>query len=104
MRAGDVVRFDFGTPARGEPGFIRPAIVVTSDDVLEFRQHAVVVVPCSTTRRGWLTEVAVAEFGVAQAHLPTTISVDRIVGTTMTNVGAVTLRQIRELIADLLGI
>jgi mRNA-degrading endonuclease toxin of MazEF toxin-antitoxin module len=104
MRAGDIVRCDFGTPARGEPGFIRPAIVVTSDDVLEFRQHAVVVVPCSTTRRGWLTEVDVAEFGVAQTHLPTTISVDRIVDMTNTNVGAVTLRQIRELIADLLGI
>jgi mRNA-degrading endonuclease toxin of MazEF toxin-antitoxin module len=104
MRAGDVVRCDFGTPARGEPGFIRPAIVVTSDDVLEFRQHAVVVVPCSTTRRGWLTEVDVAEFGVAQSHLPTTISVDRIVDMTNTNVGAVTLRRIRELIADLLGI
>lgn len=104
MRAGDVVRCDFGTPARGEPGFIRPAIVVTSDDVLEFRQRAVVVVPCSTTRRGWMSEVDVAGFGVAQTHLPTTISVDRIVDTTETNVGAVTLRQMRELIADLLGL
>lgn len=35
LRAGDIVRCDFGTPARGEPGFIRPAIIVTSDDVLE---------------------------------------------------------------------
>jgi mRNA-degrading endonuclease toxin of MazEF toxin-antitoxin module len=78
--------------------------VVTSDDVLESRQPAVVVVPCSTTRRGWLTEVDVAEFGVAQTHLPTTISVDRIVDMTDTNVGAVTRRQIRELIAGLLGI
>lgn len=102
MRAGDVVRCDFGTPARGEPGFIRPAIVVTSDDVLEFRQHSIVVVPCSTNRRGWLSEVDVSGFGVAQTHLPTTISVDRIVDTTETNVGPVTLRQIRELIADLL--
>jgi mRNA interferase MazF len=104
MQAGDVVRCDFGTPARGEPGFIRPAIVVTSDDVLEFRQHAIEVVPCTTTRRGWLTEVDIAGFGVAQTHLPTTISVDRIVDTTDTNVGPVTLQQIRELIADLLGL
>jgi hypothetical protein len=77
---------------------------VTCDDVLEFRQHAVVVVPCSTTRRGWLTEVDVAGFGVAQTHLPTTVSVDRIVDTTDTNVGPVTLRQIRERFADLLGL
>ncbi len=39
-----------------------------------------------------------------QTHLPTTISVDRIVETTKTNVGPVTLRQLRELIADLLGL
>ena len=104
MQAGDVVRCDFGVPARGEPGFIRPAIIVTSNDVLEYRQHAVVVVPCSMVKRGWLTEIDIAGFGVAQAHLPTTISVDRIVGTTEMNVGPVALRQIRELIADLLGL
>ncbi|MCQ3809568.1 MAG: type II toxin-antitoxin system PemK/MazF family toxin [Acidimicrobiia bacterium] len=104
MQAGDVVRCDFGTPARGEAGFVRPAIVITSDDVLEFRQHAIVVVPCTTTKRGWLSEVDVSGFGVAQAHLPTTISVDRVVETTGTNVGSVALQQIRELIADLLGI
>ena len=104
MRAGDIVRCDFGTPARGEPGFVRPAVVVTSDDVLEFRQHAIVVVPCTTNTRGWLSEVDVAGFGVAQTHLPTTISVDRIVEATDANVGPVTPQQIRELIADLLGI
>ena len=104
MRAGDIVRCDFGTPARGEPGFVRPAIVVTSDDVLEFRQHAIVVVPCTTTRRGWLSEVDIPGSGVAQAHLPTTISVDRVVETTGTNIGPVALQQIRELIADLLGL
>lgn len=91
------------TPGR-EPGYIRPAVVVTSDDVLESRQAAVVVVPCTTARRGWLTEVEIAELGVAQAHLLTTISVDRIVEADVANVGPVALRQIRELIGDLLEI
>ncbi|WP_420438866.1 type II toxin-antitoxin system PemK/MazF family toxin [Candidatus Poriferisodalis sp.] len=104
MQAGDVVRCDFGTPARGEPGFIRPAVVVTADEVLEFRQRAIVVVPLTTTNRGWLSEVDVAGFGVAQAHLPTTLSVDRVVEETGTNIGPVVLRQIRELIADLIGL
>ena len=104
MRAGDVVRVDFGMPERGEPGYVRPAIVVTSNDVLEFRQAAVVVVPCTTTRRGWLTEVEIADVGIAQAHLPTTISVDRIVEADVMNIGSVALRQIRELIAELLEI
>lgn len=104
MRAGDVVRVDFGNPARGEPGFVRPAIVVTSDDVLEFRQHAVLLVPCTTMQRGWLTEVEIDGFGIAQAHLPTTVSVDRIVESAQVNIGAVALQQIRELIVDLLGL
>ena len=104
MRAGDVVRCDFGTPARGEPRFVRPTIVLTSDNVLEFRQHAILVVPCTTTRRGWLSEVEVGEFGVAAAHLPTTVSVARVVETAGVNVGPVALGQIRELIADLLGL
>ena len=104
MRAGDVLRVDFGTPSRGEPGYVRPAIFVTSNDVLEFRQAAVVVVPCTTTRRGWLTEVEIADVGIAQAHLPTTISVDRIIEADVMNIGSVALRQIRELIAELLEI
>lgn len=91
IRAGDIVRCDFRTPARVEPGFIRPAVVVTSDDVLEFHQHAVAVVPCTTTKRGWLSEIEVAGFGVAQAHLPTTVSVDRVGDTTGTHIGPVAL-------------
>jgi mRNA-degrading endonuclease toxin of MazEF toxin-antitoxin module len=78
--------------------------VVTSDDVLEFRPFAIVVVPCTTTRRGWLTEVDVAGYGIAQAHLPTTVSIDRVVEATTTNIGPALLAQVRELIADLLGL
>lgn len=104
MRAGDVLRVDFGTPMRGEAGFVRPAVVLTSDDVLEFRQHAILVVPCTTAVRGWVSEIDVARFGVAQAHLPTTISVDRIVEETGVGVGPLALRQIRELVADLIGL
>ena len=83
---------------------LRAMWLMRAGDVLEFRQHAIVVVPCTTTRRGWLSEVDVAGFGVAQAHLPTTISVDRVVETTDKNIGSVSLQQIRELIADLLGL
>ncbi|MDE0137976.1 MAG: hypothetical protein OXM57_15020 [bacterium] len=37
-------------------------------------------------------------------NLPTTISVDRIVDATGTNIGPVALQQIRELVADLIGL
>ena len=103
MRSGDVIRCDFGTPATGEPGYLRPAILVTADDVLEFRQNAVLVVPCTTTERGWVTEVAVDTYGVAQSHLPTTISTKRIIEHTGDNVGPIALSQIRELIALIIG-
>lgn len=102
MRAGDVLLIDFGSPARGEAGFVRPVVVLTSDDVLEFRQSAVLVAPCTSTIRGWLSEVAIDGFGVAQAHLVTTVSLDRLVESTGTNVGAVALRQIRELVGELI--
>lgn len=78
--------------------------MVTADEVLEFAQHAIAVVPCTTNRRNWVSEVELADFGVAQTHLVTTVSTDRIVETTGTNVGPVVLQQIRELLADLLGI
>lgn len=39
-------------------------------------------------------DVAHVDFGVAQAHLPTTISVDRIVESTGQNVGAVALQSV----------
>lgn len=64
---------------------------------------AIVVVPCTTTRRGW-SEVGIVGFGVDQAHLPTTIGVDRIVDATGTNIGPVALQRIRELVADLIGL
>ncbi len=83
---------------------MRPAVVVTADEVLQFDQHAIAVVPCTTTRRNWLSEVEVADVGVAQTHLVTTISTDRVVEATGSNVGPVVLKQIRELLADLLGI
>lgn len=104
MRAGDLVLCDFGVPARGEPGFVRPAVIITSDDVLEYRQHAVVVVPCTTTQRGWMTDVSLDGVGVAQAHLPTTISVDRIVDSDGRKIGPVALAQIRQVVADLLDL
>lgn len=71
MRAGDIVRINFGTPARGEPDVARPGVVVTSDDVLDFRQNAVVVVPYSTPQRGGPTEVDIPGFSTAQANPPT---------------------------------
>lgn len=105
MRSGDVVRVDFGTPARGEAGFVRPAVVLTDDVMLDVGLAAINVVPCTTTDRPFArSDVAVEGWGVAQAHIVATVSIDRVVEQTGSNVGAVALRQIREIVALVLGI
>ena len=102
MRSGDIIRVDFGPGTEGEPSGERPAVVVMSDELLGLR--AVVVVPCTTTRRGWEFEVDVEGFGVAQGHLVSTIGCGRIVAEEQANVGPVALAQLREILALVLGI
>lgn len=103
MQAGDVLRVDFGVPRRGAPAATRPAVVVTATTVLGFRLEAVNVVPCTTAVRGWDTEVP-TDWGTAQCHAITTISLDDVVDETGSNVGPTVLAQIREVLADVLDI
>jgi mRNA-degrading endonuclease toxin of MazEF toxin-antitoxin module len=35
MRSGDVYQVDFGSPLGSEARFVRPAVVITDDDILE---------------------------------------------------------------------
>ncbi len=110
MRAGDVVRIDFGVPAGSEPGFVRPAVVVTADLVLRARPRTVHVVPItSNVGRGLPTEVPVLAGGldlpsVAQCHLCTVVSTERIVEDELGAIGPSALAQVRSLLADLLDI
>ena len=105
MRSGDIVKVDFGTPARGEPGFVRPAVVLTDNAMLDVGLEAINVVPCTTTQRPFArTDVAVEGWGFAQAHNIATVSIDRVDEQTAFNVGAATLRRIREVVALVLGI
>lgn len=46
----------------------------------------------------------IGEYGVAQAHLITMISVDRVVEETGTTIGPTALAQTREVLGDLPGI
>ena len=48
MRAGDIRRVDFGEPIGSEPGLVRPALLVTSDTVLERNPRTVHVVPITS--------------------------------------------------------
>lgn len=110
MRAGDIVDVDFGIPAGSEPGFSRPAVIVTANLILEARPRTVHVVPLTgNVERSLPTELAVDAEGLdrpsaAQCHLTTVISTERISDTARGNVGPTTLSQVRALIGDLLDI
>jgi mRNA interferase MazF len=112
MRAGDIVIIDFGTPQGSEPGFVRPAVVVTADAVLEFHPRTIHVVPItSNVDRRLPTEVELDDSvlpkrSVAQAHLAAVVSIARLIdpGVASSSVGPVTLAQIRDVIGDLLDI
>lgn len=112
MQAGDVVRVDFGVPQGSEPGIVRPAVVLTADNVLRAHPRTVHVVPLtSNIRRNFPTDVVlddeVAQPSAAQVHLCTVISTARIADAATAgaeNVGPLHLAQMRSVLADLLDL
>jgi mRNA interferase MazF len=110
MRAGDIVTVDFGIPQGSEPGFERPAVIVTADLVLRASPRTVHVVPLtSNVTRRLPTEVELVDVdlpvrSVAQAHLCGVVSVTRLRDGDgpVRNVGHAALAQVRSIIADLL--
>ncbi len=101
MRSGDVYQVDFGSPLGSEAAFVRPAVVVTDDDVLESISTTFQVVPFTSTVRNWPTDVS-SEWGEAQVHLITTVSVFAVTER-LGNVGPAKLSALREVLSDLLG-
>jgi mRNA interferase MazF len=111
MRAGEIVDVDFGVPAGSEPGFRRPAIVVTADLILAASPRTVHVVPLTgNVSRSLPTEVPVDTDGLdrpsaAQCHLCTVVSTERI--TRIDDrpvVGPTILAQVRAVLGDMLDI
>lgn len=110
MRAGDVLLVDFAIPVGSEPGR-RPAVVVTADEVLRSRPRTIHMVPITTNvTRQLPTEIPVDTVGLdrqslAQCHLCTVISTQRLVGERgLGNIGAASLAQLRAVLADLLDL
>lgn len=110
MRSGDVLTVDFGIPVGSEPGFTRPAVLVTADLVLEAQPGTIHVVPLTTNvdRRlrseVRLTASTLERPSVAQCHLCTVIGMGHVVDQPGGNVGPAATAQIRSIIADLLDI
>jgi mRNA interferase MazF len=109
--SGDLVEADLGEPVGREAGFPRPVVVVTAQVVLALGPSVVHVVPLTTTRRGFRSEIeiepddrnGVVEPSAAQCQHLRAVSTTRL-SETIGNVGAATLAQLRETIADLLDL
>ena len=109
--SGDVVGADLGTPVGREAGFTHPVVVVTAQRVLDGEPSVVHVVPLTTTRRRFGSEVPVEANGgsgleresSAQCQHVRSISTARVTQS-RGNVGAIVLAQIREATGVLLDI
>ena len=109
--SGDVVDLDLGVPEGREAGFRHPAILVTAQRILDAEPSVVHVIPLTTTVRTFHSEIVIEpddlngleRESAAQCQHLRAISPRRILAT-RGNIGAVTLRQLRETIAVILDL
>ena len=109
--SGDIVDLDLGLPLGREAGFAHPALIVTSQRIMDAEPSVIHVVPLTTTIRNFETEIRiepdkgnglVAVSSAPCQHLRA-ISPQRI-ATVRGNVGLASLSQIRETIAVILDL
>jgi len=111
LSSGDVVDLDLGTPEGREAGFAHPAIVITAQRVLDAEPSVVQVVPLTSTRRGFGSEVTIepddanglAHTSAAQCQHIRAISTARV-RAVRGNTGPIALTQIRETLAVLIDL
>lgn len=111
LTPGDVVELDLGTPAGGEAGLQRPAVVVTAGRVLSGEPNVIQVVPLNRAIRQSSSEVLIDPDednqlmvrSSAQCQHVRSVATMRIHRRTG-NVGPVVLGEVRETLALLLDL
>jgi mRNA interferase MazF len=111
LTSGDVIDLDFGAPEDREAGFRHPVIVVTAQRILDAEPTVVQVVPLTSTRRGFTSEIEIepdsanglSQPSVAQCQHIRAISIGRIAAN-RGNVGPAITLQVRETLALILDI
>lgn len=111
LSSGDVVEFDLGIPEGREAGFLRPAVIVTAQRILDAAPSVVHVVPVTTTIRGFHSEVVLEpdavnglpQVSAAQCQHLRAVARHRI-RETRGNVGGEVLARLRETIAVILDL
>ncbi|MFD6392959.1 type II toxin-antitoxin system PemK/MazF family toxin [Nocardia sp. NPDC060259] len=105
-RPGDVVWTELSPTQGREQNGRRPAVVISTADYLRTVRGLVIVVPVTTTDRGWPhhvplrgDELGLKETSFAMTEQPRTISTSRIKGTAG-SVSTQTLAVIRRWVSD----
>lgn len=109
--SGDVVTFDLGVPQGREAGLRRPAVVVTAQRVLDASPSVIEVVPLTTTRRAFGSEVLIlpdprnglGQPSAAQCQHIRVVATGRV-EEVLGNVGSEALSQIREALGLILDV
>ncbi len=78
MNFGDVVDVDFGHPIGSEPGFVRPAVVLTADAFLRYRPRTVFAVPLTSTPRSFPSHVPIAPDAANGLSVPSHALVEQL--------------------------
>lgn len=80
MKRGSIWLCDFGHPRGHEPGFQRPAVLISAEEIT--RRALPVVLPVTRTRRGYATHVemekALPITSYVQCELIRAVSADRL--------------------------
>lgn len=111
LTSGDIVVIDLGRPVDREAGYLRPAVVVTAQRLLDASPSVVQVVPLTSTLRGFGSEVDIAadqhngldRTSAAQCQHIRAVATSRL-GHARGNVGATALTQIREVLGLILDV
>jgi len=111
LTSGDVVDLDLGSPRGREAGLRRPAIVVSSQEILGESANVVQVVPLTSTLRGFGSEVEIAadehngldSDSAAQCQHIRSVSVERV-ESVRGNIGGSMLSEVREVLGLILDI
>lgn len=110
MNAGDIVEVDFGLPVGSEAGFRRPGIVVTADGFLELRPTTVFVVPLTSTRRSFPSQIEIKADASNQLQVTSFAPVEQLrviavqrCGQATGNVGPAVVHQILDVLAMITG-
>lgn len=105
MRRGEIHLCDFGSPIGHEPGFCRPAVIVSDD---RLTAHGVpVVLPITRTRRGYATHLEINGVlpvtSYVQCELIRAVSTERIIRS-LGSVDGLDLARIEVILRRILGL